>query len=162
MTAPLVLKDVRISTIVPCEKTEHAAAFEASLLDLGFVDDYIPLILFYKSEGRANAGGLVAEMKASLSKALVPFFPFAGRWVRTYDARVRVLRCTDEGVPFIEASVDEELDSVLNMGSFQPNVSLGGFQLLGLDPLAVGQDIDSPLPSLFVQVLYEAMTVIEL
>jgi hypothetical protein len=150
---PFVLKDVEISMVKPYQRTNHAKALEASLLDLNFLDVYVPIILFYKAkEQESNADELVKRVKESLSKVLVPFFPFAGRWVRTYDARIRELQCTDEGVPFIEASVDEELNSVLKLGNFELNEQLGGFQSLGLDPKAFNQDVDSPLPSLFVQV----------
>jgi hypothetical protein len=151
--APLELKNVKTSTIEPSEKSNHPATLYASLLDLSGLDAYVTLVLFYRPRREGSVpGSLISNLKESLSKVLVPYYPFAGDWVRTYDSKLRELKCTDEGVPFVEAYVDQEMKSVLNNGNFQHEPQLSSLELFGLDSKIVHQEADIPMPALIVKV----------
>ncbi|CAM6129327.1 unnamed protein product [Calypogeia fissa] len=64
----------------------------------------------------------VIRIKKSLSKVLVPFFSFAERWVAISPGSPRrKLLCNDKGVPFIDAKLDTDLDSIVKASTaFQP------------------------------------------
>ncbi|CAM6108015.1 unnamed protein product [Calypogeia fissa] len=84
------------------------------------------------------------RLKESLQQALVPFFGFAGRWldIPNKSTRNRQLLCNDEGVSFIEVYMDRTLHSMVNsLAEFQPAPKLQGFELLGLDPTQVKQEM---------------------
>jgi hypothetical protein len=153
----LTPQNVVISTVKPARKSEHPATVEASVFDLITLDAYIPLVFFYKPD-HDKGDKLVEHLKESLSEVLVAYFPFAGRWVRTFDAGIRRLQCTDEGVPFIEAFIDADMEFVVSFDDFVAVEILGGFKLVGLDPTVFNQDVQFPLPPLFIQVrtLYQS------
>jgi hypothetical protein len=62
---------------------------------------------------RPNAGSRPAEViRAALSRALVDYRPFAGRFVGSLFAGDACVACTDEGAWFIEAVADCSLGDV--------------------------------------------------
>ncbi|XP_022726638.1 omega-hydroxypalmitate O-feruloyl transferase-like [Durio zibethinus] len=94
--------------IPPAEKT-----FDGLYL-LSNLDQTFPFrieILFSYRKGMGNAAEIIKE---SLAKILVEFYPFAGCLTVTRDGKMGV-RCTGEGVPFVEAissSTIEELGDI--------------------------------------------------
>ncbi|KAK9060379.1 hypothetical protein SSX86_021083 [Deinandra increscens subsp. villosa] len=77
---------------------------------------YIPMLLFYPNN-RDEVGGLTAEQKAialkkSLSESLTRYYPFAGRFTTPTSPYVD---CNDEGVLFLEARNDNQLDTFRRM-----------------------------------------------
>ncbi|CAM6086432.1 unnamed protein product [Calypogeia fissa] len=71
------------------------------------------------------------------------------RWVATSGDMQRKLLCNDEGVPFIEAYVDRNMDSVVRFSvEFQPVKELQGWEVTSL----MQQMQPDGLPGAFVQV----------
>ncbi|CAK7338240.1 unnamed protein product [Dovyalis caffra] len=67
----------------------------------------IEVLLAFKTS-KENAPQI---LKDSLAKVLVEFYPIAGCLARGWDDKILV-RCTGEGVPFVEAVSDNQLDDV--------------------------------------------------
>ncbi|MQL91303.1 hypothetical protein Taro_023913 [Colocasia esculenta] len=86
-----------------------------SNLDLHAVSGYTANITVYRFNG-ASDFFCREKLKASLSKALVPFYPLAGRLVRGNDGRPEV-NCNAEGVLFLVAETDSTVDE---FGDFIP------------------------------------------
>lgn len=151
---------VNISTVKPIRKTDHVPTIDPSVLDSGPMDVLVPVFFAYRLADKSEAAysQLLNRLKESLQKVLVAFFGFAGRWIANTNTNgsssERQLLCNDEGVPFIEASVDQCLDSVVHASAaFQPVPELQGFELLELDSTQLKQEmLPNGLPCLFVQV----------
>ncbi|KAL1552950.1 shikimate O-hydroxycinnamoyltransferase [Salvia divinorum] len=114
---------VKESTLVkPMEETPSGSLWLSSL-DITMPDNFhTRYVFFYRGDGAASDFFDAAVMKAALSRALVQFYPFAGRLRR--DARGRIeINCNGEGVLFMEAECD---GAVIDLGSFasKPNVCL--------------------------------------
>lgn len=155
----LLITDTVLTTIKPLEKTAHVETILPSSMDLGFADIYVPTLYAYRLEDNSEDSylQLVNQIKISLQKVLVPFFSFAGRWVPTSEdssSGSRKLLCNDEGVPFIEASVHEDLDSVVDASAaFQAVPELHGYETIGMDATQLKQQMPPDgLPPIFVQV----------
>lgn len=163
MAQPLVdgssleLQNVFVSTVKPSERKDHVEKYDVALLDLYLPDFFVPVLFLYKpdpeSHIRLSGSEFLRRLKESLSKLLVPYYTFAGRFCKTYDHRIRQLLCNDEGVPFIEAEIDEEMVKVVSLDDFQPLPILCGHQFLNLDAVAYYQTkAKFPLPACFIQV----------
>ncbi|CAM6112274.1 unnamed protein product [Calypogeia fissa] len=150
--------NVVIATIKPIVSSVHVQTINPSVLDLGPLDSFIPIFFAYRPADKSDSAysQFLNRLKESLQQALVPFFGFAGRWIEipNKSSRNRQLLCNDEGVSFIEVYMDQTLDSIVNSSAeFQPAPKLQGFELLGLDPTQVKQEmLPDGLPCLFVQV----------
>ncbi|XP_059457355.1 shikimate O-hydroxycinnamoyltransferase-like [Corylus avellana] len=110
---------VKESTMVrPAGETPKRALWSSSL-DLVVTRFHTPSVYFYRPTGAANFFD-ARVLKEALSKALVPFYPMAGRVKRDEDCRIQI-DCNAEGVLFVEA----EMDSVLcDFGNFAPTLEL--------------------------------------
>ncbi|RZC84972.1 hypothetical protein C5167_047756 [Papaver somniferum] len=84
-------------------------------------------------------------LKDGLSKALVTYYPIAGRLKRSESGRVEI-DCTGEGVILIEAETDSCIE---DLGDFTPNE-----QLMPLSPNLDNDDDISSYPPLLVQVTH--------
>ncbi|XWS68289.1 hypothetical protein CRYUN_Cryun04dG0078100 [Craigia yunnanensis] len=94
--------------IRPAEKT-FDGIYHLSNLDQTY--PFFVEIVFAYRKGMGNAAEMIKE---SLAKILVEFYPFAGCLTVTWDGKM-VVRCTGEGVPFVEAvsnSTIEELGDI--------------------------------------------------
>ncbi|KAG6556535.1 hypothetical protein Mapa_001862 [Marchantia paleacea] len=152
----LELKHVVVSTVKPSERNPVVEKYDVALLDLYLPDFFLPVLFLYKPDPeeqiRLSGSEFVRRLKESLSKVLVPYYTFAGRFCKTYDHRIRQLLCNDEGVPFIEAEIDEEMDKVVSLDDFQSLPILCGFEFVNLDARAFYQvKADFPLPACFIQ-----------
>ncbi|KAL8502091.1 hypothetical protein ACS0TY_021273 [Phlomoides rotata] len=76
-------------------------------------------IYFYRSNGAANFFDSTL-LKAALSRALVEFYPYAGRLGRREDNRLEI-NCNGAGLLFVEAECDA---TVADFGDFTPKVEL--------------------------------------
>jgi hypothetical protein len=149
-------KDFQMSLIKPAVKIEHPEHIKPALRDLLYMDSYVPVIFFYRPKpvghGFSHFSQRVAHLKETLSQVLVHHYPFAGRWVKTFDERVRELDCNDEGVPFFEARIEEDMDTVIgDVDDFKAVGVLGSFNLVGFTKF-FQQDVDFPMPRVFFQV----------
>lgn len=100
------------STIFPAKPTQ-AEYCPLSPFDLQFARaNYGQIVLFFQREDNINSHELVERLKWSLAEVLVYFYPLAGRLAESPDGFLHV-KCTDEGVQFIEAAVDGTLEHIL-------------------------------------------------
>ncbi|KAF0901967.1 hypothetical protein E2562_011797 [Oryza meyeriana var. granulata] len=97
--------------VVPAEETPAGSVW-LSNLDLAARRGYTPTVYFYRPNGEP---GLFAAdaMRDSLARALVTFYPIAGRLGLDGDGRVQI-DCTGEGVVFVTARCGYVLDDLMN------------------------------------------------
>ena len=80
---------------------------------------HTPSVYFYRPNGATNFFD-AQILKEALSKALVPFYPMAGRLKRDEDGRIEI-DCNGNGVLFVEAVTDANID---DFGDFAPTMEL--------------------------------------
>ncbi|MQL80373.1 hypothetical protein Taro_012822 [Colocasia esculenta] len=115
-----------------------------SNVDLVVPRFHTPSVYFYRPDGSASFfDGRV--LKDALAKALVPFYPMAGRLRRDEDGRVEI-HCNAEGVLFVEAETNA---SVADFGDFAPTMEMKRL----IPPVDYSGDISS-FPLLVLQVTH--------
>ncbi|KAH6819562.1 hydroxycinnamoyl-CoA shikimate/quinate hydroxycinnamoyl transferase [Perilla frutescens var. frutescens] len=77
-------------------------------------------VYFYRSDGGGANFFDTAAMKAALGRALVDFYPYAGRLKKDDNGRIEI-DCNAEGVLFVEADCD---GAVADLGGFGPRPDL--------------------------------------
>ncbi|CAN4088597.1 unnamed protein product [Withania somnifera] len=110
---------VRESTLVqPATETPQIRLWNSNV-DLVVPNFHTPSVYFYRPTGSANFfDGKV--VKDALSRALVPFYPMAGRLCRDEDGRIEI-DCKGQGVLFVVAESDGMVD---DFGDFAPTLDL--------------------------------------
>ncbi|KAL1554100.1 shikimate O-hydroxycinnamoyltransferase [Salvia divinorum] len=111
--------EVKDSTLVRPSAPTPAVSLWNSNVDLVVPNFHTPSVYFYRPTGAADFFN-TAVMKAALGRALVPFYPMAGRLKRDEDGRIEI-DCNAEGVLFVEAESDGAVD---DYGDFAPNLEL--------------------------------------
>ncbi|MCE3215150.1 hypothetical protein HAX54_000998 [Datura stramonium] len=111
--------EVRESTMVqPATETPQLRLWNSNV-DLVVPNFHTPSVYFYRPTGSPNFfDGKV--LKEALSRALVPFYPMAGRLCRDEDGRIEI-DCKGQGVLFVEAESDGVVD---DFGDFAPTLEL--------------------------------------
>ena len=110
---------VKDSTMVtPAEETPHRSLWNSNV-DLVVPSMHTPSVYFYRPTGASNFFD-VEVLKEGLSKALVPFYPMAGRLRRDEDGRIEIY-CNAEGVLLVEAETTAVID---DFGDFAPTLQL--------------------------------------
>nr|QIC52996.1 hydroxycinnamoyl CoA shikimate/quinate hydroxycinnamoyl transferase [Solanum nigrum] len=111
--------EVRKSTMVqPATETPQLRLWNSNV-DLVVPNFHTPSVYFYRPTGSPNFfDGKV--LKEALSRALVPFYPMAGRLCRDEDGRIEI-DCKGQGVLFVEAESDGVVD---DFGDFAPTLEL--------------------------------------
>ncbi|XP_047175124.1 stemmadenine O-acetyltransferase-like [Vigna umbellata] len=130
-------------TIKPSLPTSvECKTLKLCLFDVFQLNTYFPLILFYKNttnlEGFSECS---TQLKKSLSEALTIFYPLAGRRCDYFS-----IDCNDEGVIFMEASVNTTMEVLLK----PPNLEQLN-QLLPCEPIKCHPH-QEVLPQFLVQV----------
>lgn len=111
--------DVKESTMVkPAEEIPRKSLWNSNV-DLVVPNFHTPSVYFYRPNGSPNFFD-PKVLKEALSKALVPFYPMAGRLKRDEDGRIEI-DCNGEGVLLVEAESDGEID---DFGDFAPTLEL--------------------------------------
>ncbi|KAF3622411.1 hypothetical protein FXO38_31306 [Capsicum annuum] len=94
-------------------------SFEYSICDQFALSDHIPILLYYpalsddnQQESKAINSSRLKRLKKSLSEILAHYYPLAGR-LRSNNSTC--VDCNDEGVPFLEAFLHNQLlEDILN------------------------------------------------
>lgn len=107
-----------MTMVRPAEKTPRKFLW-LSDMDLLYCERQSVFINFYRPNGASNFFD-PSVLKRALAKALVPFYPIAGRYRRDQDDRLEI-KCNDEGVLFIDAECNLVLDY---FGDFAPTPEL--------------------------------------
>ncbi|KAJ8755306.1 hypothetical protein K2173_019104 [Erythroxylum novogranatense] len=110
---------VKESTLVPPSSETPRYGLWNSNVDLVVPRFHTPSVYFYRPTGAANFFD-PKVMKEALGKALVPFYPMAGRLRRDEDGRIEI-NCNGEGVLFVVAETSSVIDE---FGDFAPTLEL--------------------------------------
>uniref|UniRef100_A0ACD5VZ61 Uncharacterized protein n=1 Tax=Avena sativa TaxID=4498 RepID=A0ACD5VZ61_AVESA len=99
--------------VVPAEETPAGAVW-LSNLDLAARRGYTPTVYFYRPNGDPADFFTASAVRDTLSRALVPFYPLAGRLGLDGAGRVQI-DCTGEGAVLVTARSDHyALDDLMN------------------------------------------------
>ena len=116
----------------------------------------IPVIMFYPNNPLMKGKDPVKVIREALGKALVYYYPFAGRLIEG-DNRKLMVDCTGEGVLFIEADADTTLE---NLGdAIQPMCPC--FEELLYDVPGSGGILGSPLILIQANILHHQLYLIK-
>ncbi|XP_031480218.1 shikimate O-hydroxycinnamoyltransferase-like [Nymphaea colorata] len=110
---------MRDSTLVPPSSETPRHGLWLSNLDHTMLMVHVPCIYFYRPNGSNNFFDSKV-MKESLGRALVHFYPLAGRLRRREDGPLEI-ECNGGGVLFVEADAEGEID---DFGDFAPSMEL--------------------------------------
>ncbi|KAK4802087.1 hypothetical protein SAY86_000290 [Trapa natans] len=110
---------VKETTMVrPASETPSYALWNSNV-DLVVPSMHTPSVYFYRPTGAADFFD-PSTLKSALSRALVPFYPMAGRLKRDEDGRIEI-DCNGEGVLFVVA---ETTAKIVDFGDFAPTLEL--------------------------------------
>ncbi|KAH6777803.1 hydroxycinnamoyl-CoA shikimate/quinate hydroxycinnamoyl transferase [Perilla frutescens var. frutescens] len=116
--------NVKDSTLVkPMEEAPSGCSLWLSSLDLIMPASFHNRsVYFFRHDGNANFFD-VGLLKAALSRALVEFYPYAGRLRKDNNGRIEI-NCNAEGVLFVVADCDGAIDDLLDLGGFTPRADV--------------------------------------
>ncbi|KAH9624873.1 hypothetical protein KSS87_016644 [Heliosperma pusillum] len=108
---PLEVKVTRTEPYIVCpaQPTPREQKMLSDIDDQEGLRFQMPAIMFYKADPLMNEKDPVKVVKDALAKALVFYYPFAGRLVEGPNRKL-IVDCTGEGVPFIEAEANVSLE----------------------------------------------------
>ncbi|CAO2163212.1 unnamed protein product [Urochloa humidicola] len=92
---------VATALVAPSEATPRQPLW-LSNLDLAVPRTHTPLVYYYPALPSGTAAFAPDRMKAALARALVPFYPLAGRLGAGHDGRLQI-KCNGEGALFVVA-----------------------------------------------------------
>ncbi|CAM0952865.1 unnamed protein product [Alopecurus aequalis] len=102
---------IRSELVKPSEATPESPVW-LSNLDLGARNSYTPMIYLFRINNNLCLGFFSVDvLRKALARALVPFYPLAGRLSMALDGRMEI-DCNVEGAVFIVAQSDVVLDDV--------------------------------------------------
>ncbi|XP_019192917.1 PREDICTED: benzyl alcohol O-benzoyltransferase-like isoform X2 [Ipomoea nil] len=105
--------------VAPAEPTPREIKYLSNIDDQQGLRFQVPFIHFYRNEPSMSGKDPVQVIRQALAKALVFFYPFAGR-LREGPGRKLMVDCTGEGVMFIEADADATLQHFAVGGELKP------------------------------------------
>ncbi|KAL9242750.1 hypothetical protein vseg_016719 [Gypsophila vaccaria] len=105
------VKQISYETLKPSDPTPcDRKSLTLSFIDQNFPHVHTPLLLIYtRDDNNTQPFDVIKSLKTSLPHVLTQFYPLAGRCSDQNN-----VSCSDQGVPFIETSVDCSLTHVLN------------------------------------------------
>lgn len=104
--------------VIPAEETPRGSLWNSNV-DLVVPSMHTPSVYFYRPTAASDFFD-ARVLKEGLSKALVPFYPMAGRLRRDEDGRIEIY-CNAEGVLLVEAETTAVID---DFGDFAPTLQL--------------------------------------
>lgn len=107
------------STVRPAQATPNERIWNSNL-DLVIPRFHTPSVYFYRRPESATNFFDAEVLKEALSRALVPFYPMAGRLGRDEDGRIEI-DCNGAGVQFVVAETSSTID---DFGDFAPTMEL--------------------------------------
>ncbi|KAL3729768.1 hypothetical protein ACJRO7_026841 [Eucalyptus globulus] len=114
--------DVKITNAVHVSPTRETFGGLYALSNLDQTIPYaIEIVFTFEGEGRGRHPTAIETIRESLAKALVEFYPFAGRLVVGSHGRMAV-RCTGEGVPFVEATSEDDIKALGDISAINPTM----------------------------------------
>lgn len=105
--------------IPPAKPTPHELRPLSDIDDQDGLRFQMPLIEIYRNNPSMKGKDPVRIIRDAVAKALVFYYPFAGR-LREYATRKLMVECTGEGVVFVEADADVTLQ---HLGTLLPPIS---------------------------------------
>ncbi|XP_047959542.1 benzyl alcohol O-benzoyltransferase-like [Salvia hispanica] len=94
--------------LCPAKSTPHEFKILSDIDGQIFIRKYIKIINFYKKSPSMKGKDPVKIIREAISKALVFYYPLAGRLLEN-TGRKLVVECTGQGVVFVEADTDATL-----------------------------------------------------
>nr|GLL44398.1 methanol O-anthraniloyltransferase-like [Ipomoea trifida] len=104
--------------IVPSTSTPHQHKPLSDLDDQGTVRVHIPVLMFYRNSVERRGEDPAMAIKEGLAKALVFYYPLAGRIFEGENGKL-IVNCNGKGVLFVEAKANVKLEQ-LSEKSMQP------------------------------------------
>ena len=117
---------------------DHLRRYCLSFLDQVTVDVYNPMVYFYVAGSATTPVEIADRLKKSLSDFLTYYYPLAGR----LNSDELFIDCNDDGVPFIETSVNCPLSDVMNTSFPSELNKLLPFELDKLDDVSMGVQLN--------------------
>ncbi|CAM0902212.1 unnamed protein product [Alopecurus aequalis] len=116
----MAINIIRSELVKPSEATPQSPVW-LSNLDLGARNSYTPMINLFHTQSDDCLGFFSADaLRTALTRALVLFYPLAGRLGMALDGRVEI-NCNAEGAVFIVTESDVVLD---DMEGFTPSKAM--------------------------------------
>ncbi|KAL9250965.1 Shikimate O-hydroxycinnamoyltransferase-like protein [Drosera capensis] len=143
----MIITIKKSSMVTPSSPTPSLSLYNSNV-DLVVPSMHTPSVYFYKPTTTTMSHTSFFEpevLKESLGRALVPFYPMAGRLRRDEDGRIEI-DCNGEGVLFVEAEADCGVEV---FGDFAPTAELRRL----IPKVDYGNGISS-YPLLVLQVTY--------
>lgn len=132
--------------ICPARPTPHEFKRLSDIDDQEGLRFHIPVMQFYPCKPETVGRDPVQAIRDGLARALVYYYPFAGR-LREWEGRKLVVECTGEGVLFTEADADVALEEFGD--AIQPPIP--NMEELLFDVPGSNGTLDTPLMLIQVQ-----------
>ncbi|KAK4729233.1 hypothetical protein R3W88_022221 [Solanum pinnatisectum] len=110
-TMPISITHHKPKLVVPSIITPHEIKHLSEIDDQGSTRFHVSLLMFYKYNSIMEDKDPAKIIKDGLSKTLVFYYPLAGRLIEGPNKKLMV-NCNGEGVLFIEADANVELDKL--------------------------------------------------
>ena len=124
--------------VTPAGPTPHELKLLSDIDDQEGLRFYVPVIHFYRRCGNDDPAAVLRE---AIARALVHYYPFAGR-LRELQGRKLAVDCTGEGVLFVEADAAVRLD---HFGDAALQPPFPGLEKLIYDVRGPHDLLDTPL-----------------
>ena len=108
---PFAIKRREPEFIRPANPTPREVKQLSDIDDQEGLRFHVSVVMFYRNNPLMKEKDPVKVIKEALGKALVYYYPFAGRLIEG-DSRKLMVECTGEGVLFIEADADTTLENL--------------------------------------------------
>ncbi|XP_031097089.1 methanol O-anthraniloyltransferase-like [Ipomoea triloba] len=120
LSAPLLfcVKRSKPQLIVPSISTPHEQKPLSDIDDQGTIRVHIPVLMFYRNCVERRGEDPAMAIKEGLAKALVFYYPLAGR-IFEGENRKLIVNCNGKGILFVEAKANVKLEQ-LSDKSMQP------------------------------------------